>query len=559
MASLALCFNNPNYTQPPPFSSSAAAVKNKKPFSPTYNNQNARTPLRSLLVKCSSSAPPSSSSCFTSTNGAATAPLLREEDKKTLLFDKTGLQSPIEGEEEPIKEDERPLRELWREIAGCNDWEGLLDPLNSHLRREIIRYGEFAQACYDSFDYDPRSKYCGSCKYQGAHFFEKLDMADRGYHLSRYLYATSNINLPNFFQHSAGLRAVWSPHANWMGYVAVSADENEIRRLGRRDILVAWRGTVTYLEWIHDLKDILCPAHFRHASDPSVKIEAGFYDLYTKKEHSCNYCSFSAREQILAEIKRLIDRYKNDDKDLGITVTGHSLGASLAILSAYDIAEMGVNVVRNDDGSERRVPITVFSFSGPRVGNLKFKERCEELGVKVLRVVNVHDVVPTVPGLIANEKFHFQKLVEEKMAFPWSYAHVGVELAVDHTRSPFLKATKDVGCVHNLEAHLHLVDGHHGPGRRFRLATKRDIALVNKSCDFLKGEYGVPPCWRQDENKGMVRNGDGRWVVPDRPRIEAHPPDTAHHLEQVLKVQLSNDDPPPLEEGGGGGGGSPID
>lgn len=73
-------------------------------------------------------------------------------------------------------EKEKPLHEMWREIQGCNNWEALLDPMNSHLRKEIIRYGEFAQSCYDSFDYDPHSKYCGTCKYQPSHFFEKVNM-----------------------------------------------------------------------------------------------------------------------------------------------------------------------------------------------------------------------------------------------------------------------------------------------------------------------------------------------------------------------------------------------
>ncbi|KAI3449984.1 hypothetical protein Pfo_006649 [Paulownia fortunei] len=435
-----------------------------------------------------------------------------------------------ETDQELSTEDLRPLSEMWREIQGGNNWENLLDPMNSHLRRQIISYGEMAQACYDSFDFDPHSKYCGTCKYQGTHFFERLGMADRGYTLTRYLYATSNINLPNFFQKSK-VSSVWSQHANWMGYVAVVTDEDEIRRLGRRDIVIAWRGTVTYLEWIHDLKDILQPAHFR--DDPSIKIESGFFELYTSKEKTCKYCSFSAREQVLAELRRIIHRYRGEN--LSITITGHSLGAALALLSAYDIAEMKLNVI--DDGQEvlSKIPITVFSFSGPRVGNLKFKERCDELGVKVLRVINVHDKVPTVPGIITNEKFQYQKYIEDAISFPWSYAHVGVELALDHTHSPFLKTTSDIRCSHNLEAHLHLLDGYHGKNKKFCLVSKRDIALVNKSCHFLKGDYGVPPNWWQDEHKGMVRTSDGRWVLPERPRIESHPPDTAHYFEQVIK------------------------
>ncbi|KAJ9698036.1 hypothetical protein PVL29_007240 [Vitis rotundifolia] len=496
MASLLQTLNNPRYTSP---SASLSVFRRwnlnsirvltipNKPFSPKPTTQ----------IKCSSV--------------SSLTPRLDHEPAREL------------------KQEDKPLQDVWEEIQGCNNWEGLLDPMNPNLRKEIIRYGEFAQACYDSFDFDPHSKYCGTCKYQGAHFFQKLDMADRGYQISRYLYATSNINLPNFFQKSK-MSSVWSPHANWMGYIAVTTDEKEIKRLGRRDIIIAWRGTVTYLEWIHDLKDILHPAHFR--DDPNIKIESGFHDLYTKKENNCKYCSFSAREQVLAEIKRLVERYK--DEEISITITGHSLGAALALLSAYDIAEMNLNV-RN----KSRIPISVFSFSGPRVGNLKFKERCDELGVKVLRVINVHDKVPTVPGIITNEKFLFQKYIEDTISFPWSYAHVGVELALDHTHSPFLKPTNDLGCAHNLEAHLHLVDGYHGKDRKFSLATKRDIALVNKSCDFLRSEYGVPGNWRQDENKGMVRTSDGRWVLPERPRMEAHPPDTAHHLEQVLKLSRS--------------------
>ncbi|OIT35086.1 phospholipase a1-igamma3, chloroplastic [Nicotiana attenuata] len=421
--------------------------------------------------------------------------------------------APKDTKIQQYEEEKKPLYEMWREIQGCKNWEGLLDPMNSNLRKEIIRYGEFAQSCYDSFDYDPHSKYCGTCKYQPSHFFEKLNMVKKGYEMRRYLYATSNINLPNFFQKSKN-RMVWSQHANWIGYVVVATDPEEIKRLGRRGIVVAWRGTVTYLEWIHDLKDILHPAHFR--DDPNIKIESGFFDLYTQKEKNCHYCSFSAREQILAEINRLIEKYEGEE--LSITITGHSLGAALALLSAYDIAEMKLNILHN----------------GLEILNLK--KGGEELGIRVLRVINVHDKVPTVPGIITNEKFQFQKQLEETISFPWSYAHVGVELTLDHHHSPFLKPNNDLGCAHNLEAHLHLVDGYHGKDRAFCSATGRDVALVNKDSSFLKKDYGVPPMWWQDANKGMVRTPDGRWVLPERPIIEAHPPDTAHHFQQVLKL-----------------------
>ncbi|CAL0320554.1 unnamed protein product [Lupinus luteus] len=435
-------------------------------------------------------------------------------------------QEAVEEEEAQKLEDHLQLPQAWREIHGENDWIGLLDPMNPLLRSELIRYGEMAQSCYDAFDFDPFSKYCGSCRFTPPNFFDSLGMHHHGYNVTRYLYATANINLPNFFKHSRWSK-MWSKHANWAGYVAVSNDGTS-KRIGRRDITIAWRGTVTYLEWIADLMDILKPisANSIPCPDQSVKVESGFLELYTDKEESCGYCKYSAREQILSEVKRLLEMYPNEE--LSITITGHSLGSALAILSAYDIVETGLNVL-NDC---RAVPVSVLSFSGPRVGNVRFKERSEKLGLKVLRVVNVHDVVPKSPGFVLNEKLppSVMKLVEGS---PWSYSHVGAELVLDHKNSPFLNPNADAVCAHNLEALLHLLDGYHGKGERFMLASGRDPALVNKGCDFLKDDYLVPPNWRQDENKGMIKSNDGRWIQPERPKLDDHPQDIHHHLMQL--------------------------
>jgi hypothetical protein len=348
---------------------------------------------------------------------------------------------------------ERQLADAWREIHGQDDWVGLLDPMDPLLRSELIRYGDMAQACYDAFDFDPFSKYCGSCRFTRHDFFDSLGMTShQGYDVSRYLFATSNINLPNFFKKSRWPK-VWSKNANWIGYVAVSNDETT-KRLGRRDITIAWRGTVTRLEWIADLMDFLKPISSNKipCPDPTVKAESGFLNLYTDKDETCRFCKFSAREQILSEVKRLLDMYAGEE--VSITFTGHSLGAALAVLSAYDIVETGLNVL--PDG--RAVPLCVFSFAGPRVGNVRFKERLETLGLKVLRVVNIHDMVPKSPGLFFNEQVP-KMVMKWAERLPWSYSHVGVELGLDHKNSPFLKQNADPVSAHNLEAHLHLLDG----------------------------------------------------------------------------------------------------
>ncbi|PAN19743.1 hypothetical protein PAHAL_3G295200 [Panicum hallii] len=428
-------------------------------------------------------------------------------------------------------QEELPAR--WREIHGRDDWAGLLDPMDPLLRSELIRYGELAQACYDAFDYDPYSRYCGSCKYPRRELFERLGMAGaaRGYAVSRYLYATSNFRFPAFFPPSRAGAKIWSQSANWIGYVAVSTDE-ESARLGRRDVAIAWRGTVTRLEWVSDLMDFLRPVAEEGipCPDPDVKVLAGFADLYTDKDPTCRFCKYSAREQVLTEVRRLVGRYAALGEDVSITVTGHSLGSALAMLSAYDIAESGANVA----GQAAAAPVCVYSFAGPRVGNAAFRRRFEsELGVKALRVVNVHDNVTRMPGILVNEGAPeaVRRVAERLLRVPWCYSHVGVELALDHKRSPFLKDTLDPACYHDLEAHLHLIDGYHGRGERFVLASGRDPALVNKACDFLKDHHGVPPCWRQDENKGMVRGRDGRWVQPDRHgwHLDDHDHDDPNH------------------------------
>ncbi|KGN44758.1 phospholipase A1-Igamma1, chloroplastic [Cucumis sativus] len=424
---------------------------------------------------------------------------------------------------------ESKIADSWREIHGSNDWTGLLDPMNDLLRSELIRYGEMSQSCYDAFDYDPFSKYCGSCRFSRGKFFERLGMENVGYEVTRYLYATSNINMPNFFKKSRWPK-VWSKSANWIGYVAVSNDEKS-KELGRRDIVVAWRGTVTRLEWITDLMDFLKPIAAAKIGCPNlgVKVESGFVDLYTEKEEEgCGYCRFSAREQVMAEVKRLTERFGGAEEEMSITITGHSLGSALAVLSAFDLAETGLNRL----GNGRVVPVCVFSFSGPRVGNFSFKERLHELGVKVLRVINIHDIVPKSPGFLLNESIP-RAVMQYAEGLPWSYSHVGVELKLDHKVSPFLKQTNDPVCAHNLEALLHLLDGYHEKDGRFVLASGRDPALVNKGCDFLKDHYLVPPNWRQDENKGMIRNKDGRWIQPDRLKFEDHPHDIHHHLTQL--------------------------
>ncbi|CAL9747634.1 unnamed protein product, partial [Musa acuminata subsp. burmannicoides] len=72
----------------------------------------------------------------------------------------------------------------------------------------------------------------------------------------------------------------------------------------------------------------------------------------------------------------------------------------------------------------------------------------------------------------------------------------------------------------------------------FEVGRTGTTALVNKACDFLKEYHMVPPLWRQDENKGMTRAHDGRWV--QRNRQEVIDDDTHHH--HLHRMGLHPDD-----------------
>ncbi|PIN17862.1 putative lipase [Handroanthus impetiginosus] len=352
------------------------------------------------------------------------------------------------------------LASVWREVQGLTNWDNMVEPLDPLLRQEIIRYGEFVTACYKAFDLDPNSKRYLNCKYGKKSMLKEVGLADSGYEVTKYIYATApDINIP--IQTSCGAR--------WIGYVAVSTDK-QVSVLGRRDILITFRGTVTNPEWMANLMSSLTPARLDpHDPRPDVKVEAGFLSLYTSNESSSKFGLGSCREQLLSEVMRVLNKYK--DEEISITLAGHSMGSSLALLLAYDITELGLN---NRPNRKEKIPVTVFSFGGPRVGNLGFKERCEELGVKVLRIVNVNDPITKLPGVVFNENF---RRFRGRYEFPWScscYAHVGVELVLD-----FFKM-HNPSCVHDLGNYIDLLK-----------CPKRDdqeeISLVERAKGFLLG------------------------------------------------------------------------
>ncbi|KAF8380588.1 hypothetical protein HHK36_028076 [Tetracentron sinense] len=365
----------------------------------------------------------------------------------------------------------------WREYHGSNDWAGLLDPLDQNLRREVVRYGEFIQAAYHSFHSNP------AMSTVEAPLPHHVALPDRSYRVTTSLYATSSIGLPTWVDDVAPDFGWMTQRSSWIGYVAVCEDRREIARMGRRDIVIALRGTATCLEWAENFRDLLVrvPGD-EDSTHGQAKVECGFMSLY--KTGGTHVPSLA--ESIQDEVQRLMHLYKGET--LSITVTGHSLGAALALLAAD---ELSTNVPEVP-------PIAVFSFGGPRVGNRGFANRLTSNGVKVLRIVNSQDVITRVPGMFVSEGVD-QKLRESNVKgvldvldnnMPWAYSHVGTELRVDSKMSPYLKPDADVACCHDLEAYLHLVDGYLASNCPFRANAKRSLVrLLHEQGSNVKKLY----------------------------------------------------------------------
>ncbi|CAL0302879.1 unnamed protein product [Lupinus luteus] len=348
------------------------------------------------------------------------------------------------------------LGHKWMQYQGINHWEGLLDPLDDNLRREILRYGQYVEVAYHSFDFDTSSPTYATCRFPKDSILTMSAMGKTGYRITKNLRATCGVQLPEWI---AKMTQMPNIQSSWIGYVAICQDKEEIARLGRRDVVIALRGTTTCLEWFENLRATLTklPYHLNNNDNDgdedkygsSAMVENGFLSLYVSKTTTCP----SLQDMLREEIGRLIQSY--GDEPLSITITGHSLGAALAILGAYDITTTFKNAPL----------VTVISFGGPRVGNERFRSQLEQNGTRVLRIVNSDDVITRVPGFVVknddmenrrdnvtNIHSWFHKRVEDMQLV---YADVGQELRLSSKETSYLKK-RDLATCHDLKTYLHL-------------------------------------------------------------------------------------------------------
>ncbi|EFJ30344.1 hypothetical protein SELMODRAFT_89846 [Selaginella moellendorffii] len=360
------------------------------------------------------------------------------------------------------------LASKWKLVQGQTFWKGMLgNPMDETLCQELIRYGQLIQCVVDGFNEVKASRWYGLCIHGKSQLFHKLQMGNTGYTIHKYIYGSTR-DRPRLI---TGTGTTREPHTGWSGYLAMSNDQESLR-LGRRDILLAFRGMELTREWSEI--DSLLPLPRLYPAKPAVAagssspvlVSDHVASLYTHCYPGEEFGSTCVRDQIVSTLRGLIDA--NRDEELSITVAGHSLGGALATLCAYDIVNESVNAAPNG----KMIPVTAFVIGGPQVGNYAFKVAAEGLqSLRVLTVVNPLDVVTKLPG--------------NALGY---VSHIGVLLEVVHTGLAYLKHKPEDLAVHDLQLYLHLI------GNKVEPFKYHQLELLNKSADLLANPI-VPPKW----------------------------------------------------------------
>ncbi len=179
------------------------------------------------------------------------------------------------------------------------------------------------------------------------------------------------------------LAAMTSPHT---AVTEMTKDTNIFGLMGSnptsRIAFLSFRGTSDIEEWVADIDAL--PDDYRPISGFG-QVHSGFQDVYelVRQNIAANLATAAAGcDQIL--------------------ITGHSLGAALAVLAAPDVAR---NMPPNT------IEPRVLTFAGPRVGLSDFAASFNAAIESCYRVVNFLDLVPYLP--------------------PSPYVHVGAQITVD--------------------------------------------------------------------------------------------------------------------------------
>jgi len=120
----------------------------------------------------------------------------------------------------------------------------------------------------------------------------------------------------------------------------------------------------------------------------------------------------------------------------GIYIAGHSLGGSLANLTAFQLA----------GEPEIPSPITVITFGALLIGDVRFRRAFQayetEKRIRCVGVVNDGDVIPLLPP----------------QGYLTPYCHIGTKLRISETKKPAISRDPESSCL--VSAHVKNIPSH---------------------------------------------------------------------------------------------------
>jgi triacylglycerol lipase len=153
----------------------------------------------------------------------------------------------------------------------------------------------------------------------------------------------------------------------YLGFVLTSKTKN----------IIVFRGTQRNSEWLNNIyarqQNYQNPADKESREDSWGRVHRGFVANY---------------KSIISPIPR--DIAQQLDPSLPCYITGHSLGASLAVLASMDLA---LNV------PALKPQIQLYTYAGARVGDPTFAQLHARYVPNHYRIVNLADIVPLLPPL----------------------------------------------------------------------------------------------------------------------------------------------------------------
>lgn len=164
---------------------------------------------------------------------------------------------------------------------------------------------------------------------------------------------------------SSGFTPVYSIEDNdhdTHGYIGYKASEG--------NIYVVYRGSQTIKNWIDNLNAILTDYPFCS----KCEVHQGFYN---------------AHQVVIEDVRNKVNALRSKYPSYKVIISGHSLGAALATLTAIDLKNSGI-------------PLTLSHFGSPRVGNDEFAAFASSFVATRERVTHYKDMVPHCP---MNQRF----------------------------------------------------------------------------------------------------------------------------------------------------------